>query len=94
MYQKTRFSHKYLIISIDIDFIRFCFPFFYIRWLMGDHLLPANPARNVDDFRADTMGFLAVAEMGRSLGEVDYTLPDGAFLRGNALLRNITIFYN
>ena len=35
MYQKTRFSHKYLIISIDIDFIRFCFPFFYIRWLMG-----------------------------------------------------------
>lgn len=35
MYQKTRFSHKYLIISIDIDFIRFCFPFFYIRWLMS-----------------------------------------------------------
>lgn len=35
MYQKTRFSHKYLIISINIDFIRFCFPFFYIRWLMG-----------------------------------------------------------
>ena len=35
MYQKTRFPHKYLIVSISIDFIRFCFPFFYIRWLMG-----------------------------------------------------------
>ena len=40
MYQKTRFSHKYLIISIDIDFIRFCFPFFYIRWLMGYNRKP------------------------------------------------------
>lgn len=77
-----------------MDFLCFYFPLFCIHWLMGHHLLPANPARNVDDFRADTMGFLAVAEMGRSLGEVDYTLPDGAFLRGNALLRNITIFHN
>ena len=35
MYQKIRFSHKYLIISIYMDFLRFSFPFFYIRWLMG-----------------------------------------------------------
>lgn len=61
---------------------------------MGHHLLPANPARNVDDFRADTMGFLAVAEMGRSLGEVADKVSDSAFLWGNALLRKIAIFYN
>gem|GEM_PF-3792678 len=40
MYQKTRFLHKYLIISIYIDFLRFCFPFFCIRWLMGYNRKP------------------------------------------------------
>ena len=35
MYQKIRFSHKYLIISIYMDFLRFSFPFFCIHWLMG-----------------------------------------------------------
>lgn len=94
MYQKTRFSHKYLIISIDIDFIRFCFPFFYIRWLMGYDLLPADSAWYADDFRSDTMGIFAIAQMGRSVGEVAHTLSDRAFLRSDALLRNITIFYN
>lgn len=42
MYQKTRFSHKYLIISIYIDFLRFCFPFFCIHWLMVYTLLTAS----------------------------------------------------
>lgn len=48
MYQKTRFSHKYLIISIDIDFLRFCFPFFYIHWLMG-----YNYANGANGLKAD-----------------------------------------
>ena len=61
---------------------------------MGDHILPANPTRDAHDFRTDTVGFLAIAEMGRSLGEVAYTLPDRAFLRGNALLRGIISMCN
>lgn len=94
MYQKTRFLHKYLIISIYIDFLRFCFPFFCIRWLMGYHLLPTNPIGNADDFRTDTVGVQHPAKMGRCLGEVADTLSDGAFLRSDALLRKIAIFYN
>lgn len=35
MYQKLSDLRKRLIISIYIDFLRFCFPFFYIHWLMG-----------------------------------------------------------
>ena len=35
------------------------------------------------------MGVLAVAQMGRCLGEVADTLSDGAFLRGDALLRGL-----
>ena len=61
---------------------------------MGDHLLPADPAGHADDIRSDTMGVLAVAQVGRCMGEVAYPVPDRAFLRGDALLRNITIFYN
>lgn len=56
---------------------------------MGYNLLPADLIGDADDFRADTMGVLAPAEMGRRVGEVDDTLPDGAFLRGDALLRGI-----
>ena len=89
MYQKTRFSHKYLIISIDIDFIRFCFPFFYIRWLMGYDLLPANPARNAHDIRSDTVGVLAIAQVGRSLGKMADKVSDGAFLWCDAILRRL-----
>ena len=54
---------------------------------MGNHILPANPARYADDFRTDTMGILVIAEMGRCMGKVDDTLFDGAFLRSHALLR-------
>lgn len=61
---------------------------------MGYHLLPANPAGDVDRVRADTVGLQPASQMGRSLGEVDDTLPDGAFLRGDALLRKIAMFYN
>ena len=94
MYQKTRFSHKYLIISIDIDFIRFCFPFFYIRWLMGYDILSADIARYAHNIRSDTMGIFIAAQVGRSVGEMADTLSDSTFLRSHALLRNITIFYN
>lgn len=54
---------------------------------MGNDLLPTNPVGNADDFRADTVGVQHPAEMGRCLGEVADTLSDGAFLRGDALLR-------
>ena len=77
-----------------MDFCCFYFPLFCIHWLMGDHILPANPARYADDFRTDTMGILVIAEMGRCMGKVDDTLFDGAFLRSHALLRKIAIFYN
>lgn len=70
-----------------MDFCCFYFPLFCIHWLMGCHILPANPARYADDFRTDTMGILVIAEMGRCMGKVDDTLFDGAFLRSHALLR-------
>ena len=89
MYQKTRFSHKYLIISIDIDFIRFCFPFFYIRWLMGDNLLPTDIVGYAHNFWSYTMGVLSFTEMGRCVGKVADTLPDGAFLWGHVVLRRL-----
>ena len=57
--------------------------------VVGDNLLPANPVGYVDDFRADTVGVQHSAEMGRCLGEVADTLPDGTFLRGDALLRGL-----
>lgn len=36
MHRKSSDLRKCLIISIYMDFLRFCFPFFCIRWLMGD----------------------------------------------------------
>ena len=39
MNQKSSYLQKYLIISIYIDFVRFYFPFFCTRWLMGYELL-------------------------------------------------------
>lgn len=56
---------------------------------MGNDLLPANPARNAHDFRTDTMGFLIVAQMGRSLGQMADKVSDGTFLWCDALLRRI-----
>ena len=56
---------------------------------MGYDLLPTNPVGNADDFRADTVGVQHPAKMGRCLGEVADTLSDGAFLRGDALLRGL-----
>ncbi len=61
---------------------------------MGYHLLPTDIIGYADDLRPDTMGVLALAEMGGRMGEMADTLSDGAFLRSHALLRNITIFYN
>ena len=77
-----------------MDFCCFYFPLFCIHWLMGDDLLPTNPVGNADDFRADTVGVQHPAKMGRCLGEVADTLSDGAFLRGDALLRGIISLCN
>ena len=60
---------------------------------MGNDLLPTNPVGNADDFRTDTVGVQYPAEMGRCLGEVADTLSDGAFLRGDALLRKFLPAY-
>lgn len=46
---------------------------------MGDNLLSANPARNADDIRSDTVGILAIAQVGRSLGKVADKVSDSAF---------------
>ena len=54
---------------------------------MGDHILSANPAGYADDIRADTVGILAVAQMGRCLGQMDDQVSDGAFLWRDVILR-------
>lgn len=56
---------------------------------MDYYLLPANPTGYADDFRADTMGVLATAQMGRRVGEVVDTLSDSPLLWSNAILRRI-----
>lgn len=72
-----------------MDFCCFYFPLFCIHWLMGDHLLPANPTGHVNNIRTYTMGVLAVAQMGRCMGEVAYKVSDSTFLWCNALLRRL-----
>ena len=61
---------------------------------MGYDLLPANPIGNAHRFRAYTMGFLAVAQMGRCVGQVAHKVSDGAFLRRHALLRRLFLQLN
>ena len=77
-----------------MDFRCFYFPLFCIHWLMGDHLLSTDIVGNADYFRTYPMGLFYFAQMGKFMGEVDYALSDSSLLWGNALLRNITIFYN
>lgn len=77
-----------------MDFLCFYFPLFCIHWLMGNDLLPANPARNAHDFRTDTMGFQPLAQMGRSLGEMADKVSDCTFLWCDALLRGIISMCN
>ncbi len=77
-----------------MDFCCFYFPLFCIHWLMGNDILPADPARYADDIRADTVGFLAAAQVGRRMGEMAHPLSDRPFLRGDALLRRLVLFYN
>ena len=72
-----------------MDFCCFYFPLFCIHWLMGDDLLPADPAGDADDIRADTVGFQPAAQVGRRLGEVAHKVSDGTLLRGDALLRGL-----
>ena len=40
------------------------------------------------------MGVLTPAQVGRRMGEVAHEVSDSAFLRGDALLRKIAMFYN
>ena len=61
---------------------------------MGNDLLSANPARNADDIRSDTVGVLAIAQVGRSLGKVADKVSDSAFLWCDALLRRIISLCN
>ena len=60
---------------------------------MGDDILPADPAGDADDIRANTVGFLAAAQMGRRVGEVAHEVSDGTLLRGDALLRKFLLAY-
>ena len=57
--------------------------------MVGDHLLSANITWNADDIRPDTMGFLAVAQMGRGLGQMDDKVLNGTFLWGDVVLRGL-----
>lgn len=57
--------------------------------ILGYHLLPANPTGHVNNIRTYTMGVLAVAQMGRCMGEVAYKVSDSTFLWCNALLRRL-----
>lgn len=57
--------------------------------MVGNHLLPANPTGHVNNIRTYTMGVLAVAQMGRCMGEVAYKVSDSTFLWCNALLRRL-----
>lgn len=70
-----------------MDFLCFYFPLFCIHWLMGNHLLPANPVGDVDHLRTDTVGIQSSAQMGRCLGKVAHTLSDCTLLRSYAVLR-------
>ena len=55
--------------------------------LVGYHILPTNPVGYADNIRTDSVGVLAVAQMGRRMGKVDDKVSDGTFLRGHAILR-------
>lgn len=59
--------------------------------MVGDDLLPADPAGDADDIRADTVGFLAVAKMGRGLGQMDDKVLNGTFLWGDVVLRGLLL---
>ena len=60
---------------------------------MGDHILSANLAGYADDIRTDTVGILAVAQMGRCLGQMDDKVSDGAFLWRDVILRKFLLAY-
>lgn len=72
-----------------MDFCCFYFPLFCIHWLMGYHILPADPAGDADHLRTYTMGILPPAEMGKCLGQMADKVLDGTFLRGNAVFRGV-----
>ena len=61
---------------------------------MGYDLLPANSFGNAHHFRTYPVGVFAPAQMGRRMGEVAHEVSDGAFLRGDALLRRIISLCN
>ena len=57
--------------------------------LVGDDVRPADPVGYADYLRPDTMGVLPPSQVGKLLGEVDYTIPDSPFLRSHALFRRL-----
>lgn len=52
--------------------------------VVGNNLLPADPAGYADNLWPDTVGFQPAAEMGRRLGEVDDKVSHSPFLRSDA----------
>lgn len=81
------------VVGIDKIIMLIALIVFRIGW-WGNHLLPTDITGYAHHFRSDTMGILPFTEMGRRMGEVADTLPDGTFLWSHVVLRNITIFYN
>lgn len=77
-----------VIVGIDKIIMLIALIVYRIGW-WGDHLLPANPTGHVNNIRTYTMGVLAVAQMGRCMGEVAYKVSDSTFLWCNALLRRL-----
>jgi len=61
---------------------------------MGYHLLPADSPGYAHYFRPYPVGVLFITAMGRCMGQMDYTLSDGSFLRSHALLRGIISMCN
>ena len=53
---------------------------------MGDDILPADPAGDADDIRANTVGFQPAAQMGRRVGEVAHEVSDGTLLPAGYLM--------
>ena len=57
--------------------------------MVGYNLLSADTLGYADHIRTDTMGVQSVAEMGRCMGKVAYSLSDSTFLWRDALLRRL-----
>ena len=77
-----------VIVGIDKIIMLIALVVFRIGW-WGYHLLSANSFGECSPSSALYSGRLAPAQMGRCVGEVAHEVSDGAFLRGDALLRGL-----